>query len=352
MDLKEKLTGYLKARFEPTAELLEMKPLGKGVHGNAYQIRFKTDHADRRMILKTLFPSGFGHDHYADRAQVLLLAGANYNELPKHIKALDVVGESPDRLVSVGNLNEFYIFMEEAEGYSYFQDLDAVLKRGTLTRSDRDKARMLALFLADIHEVKYTKPDAAILYRRRIRDLIGHGECIMGIIDAFDPGKFTSESELVDYASKSLPWWGRLRNLHDRLCRVHGDYHPGNIRLKNSDFTLLDRSRGTWGEPADDVSCLAMNYIYYAVKDQGTFKGPFKTLFQIFLESYLEKTADLKFFEVTQPFFAFRALVIANPRFYKEDSIDTKRKLLNFGRSLLESDLFQTDYISNYLEGI
>jgi len=115
-------------------------------------------------------------------------------------------------------------------------------------------------------------------------------------------------------------------------------------------FVVLDRSRGSWGEPADDVSCLSVNYIHYAIKDRGTFAGPFAELFRLFLEAYLEKTNDAGFFEVTQPFFAFRVLVIANPRFYPDDTTETKRKLIDFGLSVLETERFNIEHISDYME--
>jgi serine/threonine protein kinase len=324
VDIKIKVENYLKERFGPKTRLISMERLGEGVHGTAY--------------------------HYSDRAQVLLLAQANFNEMPKHVRATDVVGESSDRLISVKDAREFYIFMEEADGVSYFEDLDAILKRGRLNDLDRERARMLAHFIADVHALRYSGEDAKTLYRRRIRDLIGHGECIMGIIDAYDPVDFTTGRELVAYAGKSLNWWGKIRDKGERLCSVHGDYHPGNIRLQGNDFVLLDRSRGSWGEPADDVSCLGMNYIHYAVKDRGTFEGPFAELFRIFLDAYLEKTRDEGLFEVSQPFFAFRVLVIANPKFYPDDTSETKRKLIDFGFSVLETARFEPEKISAYLE--
>ena len=271
--------------------------------------------------------------------------------MPKHIKATDVVGESADRLISVKDAREFYIFMDEAKGESYFKDLDAILKRGYLKELDIERAKMLAHFLAEIHAHKYSGEEAKTLYRRRIRDLIGHGECIMGIIDSYDPVDFTTDRELLDYAGKCLCWWGKIRDKSERLCSVHGDYHPGNIRLQKDDFILLDRSRGSWGEPADDVSCLSVNYIHYAIKDCGTFDGPFAELFRLFLGFYLEKTNDACFFEVTQPFFAFRVLVLANPKFYPYDTTETKRKLLDFGLTVLETEIFDTEKIPDYIEG-
>ena len=350
MDIEIKVENYLKERFGPETRMISMQWLGEGVHGAAYLLKFNNAQGENRLIMKALFPSRFGHDHYSDRAQVLLLAQANFNEMPKHVRATDVVGESPDRLISVKDAKEFYIFMEEARGESYFKDLDAILKRGHLDELDMQRARMLAHFLADIHALRYSGQDAKILYKRRIRDLIGHGECIMGIIDAYDPVDFTTDGELVVYAGKCLNWWGKIRDKGERLRSVHGDYHPGNIRLQGDDFVLLDRSRGSWSEPADDVSCLSANYIHYALKDRGTFEGPFAELFRIFLEAYLEKTKDDGFFEVAQPFFAFRVLVIANPKFYPDDTTETKRKLIDFGLSVLETERFDTEQISEYME--
>lgn len=351
MDIQKKVESYLKENIGPGVRLSEMEPMGEGVHGTAYLLRFSTPNGEQHLIMKTLFPSRFGHDHYSDRAQVLLLAHANYNEMPKHIKALDVVGETPDRLISIKDAREFYILMEEAGGEPYFKDLDAILQRGHLNGKDIQRAEMLARFLADIHALKYSGEDAKILYKRRIRDLIGHGECIMGIIDTYEAVEFVTDEELVDYAGKCMPWWGKIKHKSERLCNVHGDYHPGNIRLQEDDFVLLDRSRGSWGDPADDVSCLSINYIHYAIKDCGTFDGPFSELFHVFLNSYMEKAGDNVFFEVVQPFYAFRVLVVANPRFYPGDPDPIRRKLLNLGQSVLEEDKFEVDNIPNYVEG-
>jgi hypothetical protein len=70
----------------------------------------------------------------------------------------------------------------------------------------------------------------------------------------------------------------------------------------------------------------------------------------LFLKSYLEETNDCGFFKVTQPFFAFRILVLANPKFYPDDPAETKRKLFDFGHSVLETEWFNIDKISDYIE--
>lgn len=349
MHFERKVGLYLKELFGPAAELKGMERTGKGIHGTGYLLTYTVPEGERQVIMKSLAPSGFGHDHFSDRAQVLILAAANYSQMEKHIKAIDVVGDSPDRFISLKDATEFYIFMEKAGGRTYFKDLDEILARGRLDRKDREKAHKLARFIAGVHRKRHTGKEAKTLYRRRIRDLIGHGECIMGIIDAYDGSEFVSEAELVEYAGKCFAWWGKVRNRKDRLCEVHGDFHPGNIWFHNDDFVLLDRSRGTWGESADDVTCLGVNYLYYAVKHQKIFNGPFAELFHIFTESYLDETGDYGFLEVAPPFYAFRILVIAHPRFYPHDTTTTKRALLNFGHGVLEDDKFHMDRINTYL---
>lgn len=351
-DLRKKIEKYLIKNNDPSARLISMQYLGEGVHGRAYRIVFTVSGEKRYLIMKTLFPSRFGHDHYADRAQVLLRANENYNRMPKHVKAVDIVGDCGVKLVSIKDAREFYIFMDEVKGAPYFSDLDLILKRGSLTQEDTERAVTLASFIAGIHGCKYTGEDRGILYRRRIRDLIGHGECIMGIADAYDVSAFSSQEELVNYVIKCLPWWGRIRGKGERLSSVHGDFHPGNIRLHENDFTLLDRSRGSWGEPADDLTSLSVNYLHYALKERGRFEGPFAELFRLFWDKYMDDTHDNGIYDVVQPFFAFRILVITNPGFYPEDSYEVKRKLMNFGHSVLEEKRFKIDHIPVYLEGI
>lgn len=349
MDLETKVQRYLETVYGAGVSPLMMDRLGKGVHGTAFKVTFEAGGEERNLILKTLFPAEFGHDHYSDRARVLLLAHADYNDMPQHVEAIDVVGDTPEGLISLKDAHEFYILMRTAPGMPYVEDLDAILQRHALDDQDRERTRALARFLARLHRRRYTGPNGRSLYRRRIRELIGHGECIMGIIDTYDAVSFAAEEELLGFARKGISWWGKIRGKVERLCNVHGDYHPGNIRFHGQDFTLLDRSRGRWGEAADDVSCLASNYIYYALKDRGRFEGPFAELCRLFLDTYLELTRDDELLDLVQPFFAFRVLVIANPRFYPEDTAAVKRKLIAFGLAVLDTGRFDLESMPHYL---
>jgi hypothetical protein len=73
-------------------------------------------------------------------------------------------------------------------------------------------------------------------------------------------------------------------------------------------------------------------------------------LYDLFFEVYLEKTGDYELLEVIQPFYAFRGLVIASPIWYPNISLETRRKLFNFIRNVLDADGFDYRGVAKYLE--
>jgi hypothetical protein len=117
-----------------------------------------------------------------------------------------------------------------------------------------------------------------------------------------------------------------------------------------TDFTVLDRSRGEWGEAADDITAMAMNYIFYSVQKSFRLSGDLKDLFELFFERYLEKTGDDALLEVIAPFFAFRAMVVASPTWYPLLTDDVRRTLFNFMENVLGSEGFNYRDVNSYLD--
>jgi aminoglycoside phosphotransferase (APT) family kinase protein len=216
-----------------------------------------------------------------------------------------------------------------------------------LTDIDVRRADALCDYLVDIHRVEGGNPE---LYVRRIRELIGHSECIMGLIDSY-PAKrdIVDRALLKDIEQRCVDWRWRLKDRVHRLRQVHGDFHPWNILFREgTDFSLLDRSRGEWGEPADDVTCLTMNYLFFSLQRSGRLDGNLESLFRRFWERYLAKSADVEMLQVVAPFFAFRGLVMAHPVWYPNLSADVRRKLFNFMQAVLNEQVFNPDEVNQY----
>jgi len=323
----------------------ELKGFGYGV---AYLLEFKVGKEVKRVVFQTMRPEGFGHDHFSDRAQTLLWQHSAFNKLPKHVRSVDVGAFTRNgKLKSVGDCTEFFIITEKVEGQLYHFDLDRIREQKRLTLLDEPRCRFLADYIAGVHSVKKGEPQ---LYVRRVRDLIGHGEGIMGLTDSYPSGlDYINAEDLCEIEKKCVKWRWKLKRKLYRCSLVHGDYHPWNVLFrKGVDFTVLDRSRGEWGEPADDTSAMSINYIFYALQTYGELAGPFEKLYNLFWNAYLDKTGDEEMLSVIQPFYAWRGLVIASPVWYPNLSLDVRSKLLNFVKNVLQTEKFDIKGFDSY----
>jgi aminoglycoside phosphotransferase family enzyme len=172
----------------------------------------------------------------------------------------------------------------------------------------------------------------------------------MGLTDSYPPQHPWITAQLLeDVEHRCLTWRWRLKNFTHRLHQVHGDFHPWNILFKHGvEFQLLDRSRGEYGDPADDVSCLTLNYVFFSLQRSGRLEGPLGTLYHRFWTRYLEASGDREILQVVGPFFAFRALVMASPVWYPRLPEEARRKLFTFIRSVLDAEVFDPAQVNNY----
>jgi aminoglycoside phosphotransferase (APT) family kinase protein len=170
----------------------------------------------------------------------------------------------------------------------------------------------------------------------------------MGLADSYPADQAYARADyLRSLEEMANRWRWRLKPLSRRLSQVHGDFHPFNILFEKSDrFWVLDRSRGEWGEPADDVSCLAINYLFFSLQRFGRLARPFVDLHDAFWKSYVAAAADAELPKVIQPWFAWRALVLASPVWYPGLDSEARVRLLRFARrvmTLKRYDFFQAD---------
>jgi len=358
MELKpEKVEKYLKSVIGEGITVRRIAALGENAddraqkkcgYGTPFRLEYESAGGEqKRAVLHTLGPSHFCHEHMSDRAQILLWQRDTFNRLPRHIRAIDAGTIQADGTeASLGAAEEFFLLTEYSEGAVYYLDLECVAKSGALTELDVARADALCDYLVDIHSVP--GPDGE-LYTRRIRKLVGHGECIMGIADSFAGTVFHPVNELRQIEHLCVDWRWRLKSRKHRLRQVHGDFHPWNILFgQGTDFRVLDRSRGEFGDPADDVACLTMNYVFFSLERSGRLEDAFERLFLRFWERYLEKSSDQEILQVVAPFFVFRALVMANPVWYPNLAETLRRLLFEFSLAILSQECFDPRLVNHY----
>jgi Phosphotransferase enzyme family len=343
----DELEGYLSQGFGRPVKVRSVSSLGEdgGEKGFGYgaPVRVLLSGAPmERVVVHTVSPGGFGHETLADRAAAAMLAFETFNNLPGHVRALDVGASQPDgRWISLGEVRDFFLITEYGEGEPYFIDLERLARGEPVSETDLRRVDRLASYLARVHSDRHQAPT---LYTRRVRELFGHHECIMGLLDSYDEFSldgFTSAAELREIERRCVDWRHRLKRYPHRLCRVHGDFHPWNVLWQGEDqLTLLDRSRGEWGEAADDVSCMAINYLFFSLQAHGRLVQPFQELWSRFFVGYLGATGDEELLEVISPYFAWRALVLASPLWYPALDTQVRRVLFRFIDRVLALDTF------------
>jgi hypothetical protein len=312
------------ARLFPESRVTSIEPLSpdsgatkdastKAIgYGLPIRIRLVDEHgAERSAVWRVSAENEFGHDRRADRASNTLLAFDDFARLPGHIAAIDVgaITKTGD-LVSLRDWDELYLITTFAPGTIYAEDLRRVAADEVATDLDLERVDALASYLAALH---VPIEGGAQRYRRAIRDLVGHGEGIFGIVDGY-PHRYERQLQAIE--RRCVDWRWRLRTYEDRLVRTHGDFHPFNIVFDGTQLACLDASRGTCGDAADDLAALAINYLFFAIDHPRSWSRGLGVLWHRLWKSYARLRPDPHLTRVVPPFFAWRVLVVCNPKFY------------------------------------
>ena len=359
LDMKlENLENYLQSIISDKVELTGIGEIGsldqQGMkdfgYGKPMLINFKQNGKPLQAVLSVMKGDKYGHQYYWDRAAILMFQYETGGLMKKHVQPMGFgYIDNSGLLRPVRDVNEFFILNEKVEGQDYFLDLERI-KNISLQSSDLKMASNFARWLADLHSAKSSEQD---LYDRRIRQLIGDSECIFGLIDGYpNPYEHFPEQRFVRLEQKLIEWRWKLKKYCHRLSEVHGDFHPWNVLVRdNSNFSLLDRSRGQWGEPGDDVSTMTCNYLLYSLYSGPRLSGDFEKLYFSLWDTYLDKTNDHEILEVVAPFYVFRGLVIASPQWYPGHPLDVRQALFRFMENILEDEVFEYININKYLQG-
>jgi hypothetical protein len=303
------------------------------------------------LVLHAASENEFGHDRRADRAEEMLLAADTFDSIPNHVKVLDVGAyRGEDEFVSLAGAGEFYLLTTYAEGTPYAQDLRRLARTGMVTALDIERLHALIDYLARLHAQK-PRPSRAV-YARSIRDTVGGGEGVFGIADGYPdavPGAPLARLERIEELCLASRF--RLRRRAERLARIHGDFHPFNVLFgEGSELSVLDTSRGSVGDPADDACAMAINFAFFALGRPGAWRDALQSFWYGFWSHYTTRTGDEGVLEVAPPFLAWRALVLANPKWYPDLGPGERQRLLAFAEKVLESGRLEPAVADEYFD--
>jgi hypothetical protein len=340
-------------RAAPGARILRARPMGADdasrngsvtakSAGYGVPIRIDVEVHDRKrsFVLHGSSANQFGHDRRADRAAELLLARDTFGNIPRHTQALDVGAFRQDgSSVSLLDSGEFYLLTEFAPGTPYAEDLRRIARTHVVEPGDVRRVATLVGYLAELHAERH---DGVTVYRRSVRDVLGSGEGIFGIADAYPsetPGADARRLQQLEMRCLEFRW--KLKRHESRLARIHGDFHPFNVLFdEQSVLHLLDTSRGSLGDPADDVSCMAVNYVFFALEEPASWQAAFARLWYQLWDEYLARSGDAELLSVVAPFLTWRLLVLACPVWYPNLTASARERLLALADAALAAERF------------
>jgi Phosphotransferase enzyme family len=339
----EQLQTYLRTRFDPTLQVLSVQALNSAANksGNftsAYRADIQDAHGQTRsVVVKQIVATGFGLEEPEDRVRHLLWCYRAYTELPRHPNALDIgFNRSDTSWVSLADSQEFFLIEEYVEGSGYYLDLEQMLARRQPHDRDNARCEALAVYLSTLHHEK--RMDAG-RYLRALRELIGGGEGVIGLIDGYPPDFKQRHSQLLlTLQQRCLERVWQLAQVPGRVCQSHGDFHPWNILFRSGvDFSVIDRSRSCWNDPAADVGSMLMNYLFVGLREPTLRQSAGLQLASRFLETYLAASNDYDILTTLGPQLAMRSLAVASPVFYPHIPEELRIRLFTLALHIAQS---------------
>lgn len=296
----------------------------------------------KQIVLRQLNPGEYGLEQPEDRARHILYLARTAAQVPGYAELLDFgVFDATGRLHSLSGCGEFYVLEEFVEGRRYGEEFDTLRSACAASDRDRDVARSLADYLAALHRID--GHEDRTLYRRALRDLVGGGEGVMGLIDGYPPAFADRHSDLLQQLELAcVAGVQRLRGTTRKVRATHGDFHPWNILLDtDGDIRTIDKSRADPNDPAVDVGSMLMNYLMLAFWQcwHGGAQRSLTTpagivLARDFLTRYRNASDDEGIARALPVYTAMRSAAVASPVFYPDMPEKLRTNVFSFATEL------------------
>ena len=346
MNYTAEIQSYLRKVLGSDAELVSVHALGEEEHDTGIsklqRLEVRSGSQTRQLILRKPASTVYSTEQLSDRAHAVLQAYELYKHIPRHPESIDVaVIRADGTLDSIRGDSEFILLQEYAPGDLYFPTLLQSLESDEPDELADQRAVALAEYLIELHSEKRRDDQ---IYRRSLRDLVGSGVGVMGVMGGYsnevrDEFHDQLSDILRDFISLS---WNIGSSSCERLCRVHGDFHPLNILFgEGTDLTAIDATGTGWGDAAFDVGILFMNY--YALYNQaGRLSSPSgERLAERFMNTYTAGCQDREgLYRVLPLALARGALIMATTDFFPHRPMDERERLIRLAGDILSAGIF------------
>lgn len=341
---------YIETHGHPGATDIELEPIGdtdptlKAVgYGHPVRVRFRAEGRGFDWVFRTMRPDRFGHDRRADRAEAMVMAFDDFPKLPAHVRPVDLGFVTPEKELASMPRGEPFLVTEYAAGEPYASDLQRLADARAPEALDILRVEALADYLAALHQT----PCGRLDYIRSVRDVVGHGEGILGLVDSYpETDSVMWSARLAAWEQSAIRWRWALKAERRNAVRIHGDFHPFNVLFSGvAGLTVLDTSRGSCGDPADDLTALSINFPFFALRATGEFDGALRELWGRFWHRYVGQVDDPRLLRRVGLYFAWRTLVVISPVWYPEVREDARERLAFFAERLLDGATFDPDQL-------
>lgn len=340
-----KIQAYLHEILGPDAELVGVKALGEEEHAtgisNLLRLEVRVGTEQKLLMLRRPASTIYSTEQPSDRASAVIQAYTTYNRIPRHPRSLDVAVICADGSLSrVPGSCEFVLLQEYVDGELYFHSLMQTLETNEVSELAERRAVALAEYLAELHS---QRNDDIRIYRRALRDLVAGGVGVMGVLGGYSKELRDAHHDRLGGILKdftALAW--DLDRSSNRLCRIHGDFHPLNILFgKDTQFSAIDAFGIGWGDAAFDVGTLLMNY-YALYNEEGGLGSPSgRRLAERFLSAYVDRCEDPEgLYRVLPLPLARGALIMATTYFFPHRPDVERDRLIRLAGDILSARVF------------